>query len=57
MHEISSLFQSGKNKKNIINLSSAELAHSLVGVKASITTAVDNIFHFSEKTRFDSSCK
>ena len=56
MHEISSLF-SGKNKKNIIDMSSAEFAHSMVSVEAPVTTAVDKKFYFSEKARFDSSCK
>ena len=36
MHEISSLF-SGKNKKNIIDMSSAEFAHSMVSVEAPVT--------------------
>ena len=37
---------SGKNKKNIINLSSAENAQRVVKVKALITTAADNILIF-----------
>ena len=33
MHEMSNPFFLGKNKKNLISLSSAELAHSTVSVK------------------------
>ena len=43
---------SRKNKKNIISLSSAESASSLISVKALVTTAADgNIISFSEKTK------
>ena len=53
---------SGKNKKNIINLSSAENAQRVVKVKAlNMTTARHTLkyhsFFFSEKTRPDTSCE
>ena len=48
---------SGKNKKNIINLPSAENAQRVVKVKALIITTTDNTlkryFYFSEKIRHD----
>ena len=52
---------SGKNKKNIINLSSAENAQRVVKVKAPITTAADDNLkkkkvYFLEKTSLDISC-
>ena len=34
LHEMSKLFSGKKNKKNIVNLSSAELAQSVVQVKS-----------------------
>ena len=37
---------SGKNKKNIINLSSAENAQKVVKVKVPVTAAADNILFF-----------
>ena len=37
---------SGKNKKNIINLSSAENAQRVVKVKAPITTEADDTFKY-----------
>ena len=50
---------SGKNKKNIINLSSAENAQRVVKVKVLITTAAnDNIVCIlSEKIRLDILCE
>ena len=37
---------SGKNKKHIINLSSAEYAQRVVKVKAPVTTAADDAFGY-----------
>ena len=49
---------SGKNKKNLINLLSAELAQRVVKVKVPVTTAADHILYFfniyfSEKIGLD----
>ena len=49
--KLSPLF-SGKYKKNIINVSSDELAQRMVTVKVQITLAADILkYHFSEKIR------
>ena len=53
---------SGKNKKNIINLSSAENAQRVVKVKALSKVEADNIlilfiYIFSEKIRLGISCE
>ena len=49
------ILYSGKNKKNITNLSSAELAKRVVNVKVLSKLAVDDIllliFFFSEKNK------
>ena len=42
LHETSKTF-SVKNKKNIINLLSADFAHRMVMIKVLITTAADKI--------------
>ena len=55
---------SGKNKKNVTNLLSAEFAQRVVKVNATITSAADDIltsfffffFHFSKKIRLDITC-
>ena len=46
LHEMSNPF-SGKIKKNLINLSSAESAHSMLSVKAPYKIAADNILNCS----------